>query len=30
VLLSFHYFGAAFVFVGVYLARKIIKWNIYI
>ena len=24
-LLSFHYFGAAFVFVGVYLARKIIK-----
>ena len=25
VLLSFHYFGAAFVFVGVYLARKIKK-----
>ena len=24
-LLSFHYFGAAFVFAGVYLARKIIK-----
>ena len=24
-LLSFHYYGAAFVFIGVYLARKIIK-----
>ena len=24
-LLSFHYFGAAFVFTGVYLARKIVK-----
>ena len=24
-LLSFHYFGAAFVFTGVYLARKITK-----
>ena len=24
-LLSFHYYGAAFVFIGVYLARKIVK-----
>ena len=28
-LLYFHYYGAILVFVGVYLARKVFKWNIY-